>query len=871
MLGETISHYRITEKLGAGGMGVVYKATDLKLERTVALKFLPPDIAVTRQDKEHLLREARAACALDHPHIGVIHGVEETDDHRLFIVMTYYDGETLTKRMARGAVPLREALELAVQIAEGLTAAHARNIVHRDIKPSNIIITKGGVAKIVDFGLARVVANTNSTQTSSATGTLPYMAPEQILGESIDQSCDVWALAVILVQMITGSHPFVRPNTPAMTFAILNQPPAALDAIPAPIQPVAYRALAKIPGQRYPDAGAMLVDLEKARAQITSSADALEGPTLTRVISAGEMRKYIDGASTPRWADKESKRSRVAAFLSVGAALAVAVALLFPSVRDNLFGLTYAGSEKHIAVLPFESPGSDPNFRLVADGLMDSMTNELSNLDAAQQSLWVVPASVVRGRNVSDPAAAFRELGATVVVQGKIEHKGSGVDLTVNLIDSRHLRQIGSAKLENETGDLTALQNEAVVRLAGLMKVKLPGSTLTPSGSVVSSAYESYLKALGYMQRYDKPGNLDLAVAELDSAVEKDPRFALGYATLGEAYRLRFQTDHHPAWVEQALTSCRTALDIDHRLPTAHVTLGLLNATLNKYDVAVQEFQKALDINPRDADALIGMAGVYEQMGRISDAEANYKAAIALRPDYWDGYNSLGDFYDRQKRMKDSISQFQRIIQLTPDNTAAYNSLGVEYLELADPASLSAAEQTFQKSIQIAPTYQAYADLGWLYLLQKRYVDSAAATRKALDLNDKDWRVWANLLVAYQWLKDDEQTRIIHEKTLAMLEQYASLNSKEALVQSMLSVFYAEAKLRDKAMVQANSALKLAPKDPGILADVAETYDDLGDRKHAIQFAEASLKNGYAMTDLQLRPGLQSLLADPKFRPGGKQ
>jgi serine/threonine protein kinase len=191
MIDQTISHYRITEKLGAGGMGIVYKALDSKLERIVALKFLPEGVAVSDEDKRNLLREARAASALDHPNIGVIHGLEESEDRQLFIVMQYYDGETLAQKISRGVIPVREALDVAIQIAGGLTAAHAHNIVHRDIKPSNIVITRANVAKIVDFGLARVVASISATQSISATGTLPYMAPEQILGETIDQRSDL--------------------------------------------------------------------------------------------------------------------------------------------------------------------------------------------------------------------------------------------------------------------------------------------------------------------------------------------------------------------------------------------------------------------------------------------------------------------------------------------------------------------------------------------------------------------------------------------------------------------------------------------------------------------------------------------------------
>jgi eukaryotic-like serine/threonine-protein kinase len=871
MVGQTISHYKITDKLGAGGMGVVYKAVDLKLERTVALKFLPADVAVSDRDKQSLLREARAASALDHPNIGVIHGIEESEDHHLFIVMGYYEGETLAQKLSRGAISVGESLGLAIQIAKGLTSAHARNIVHRDVKPSNIMITNSGVAKIVDFGLARVVTTASATQSISSTGTLPYMAPEQILGEAIDQRCDIWALGVILVQMITGSHPFIRPNKGAMTFAILNQPPAALDVVPKAVQPIVYRALSKKPEGRYPGAEEMLRDLEAALAEITSSPAPAEEPTLTRSVNARELKQYMENASTPSWTVGNPRKARRLLFASVGVILAAIAVTLLPSVRERFAGLAYAGSEKHIAVLPIANSGNDPEFAPVAEGLMDSLTNELSNLEAAKQSLWVVPASVVRNRKVNDPASAFHQLGATMVVQGSVQRIGPAVHLTVVLIDSKRLRQIGSAELEDRTGDLAALQNQAVAGLARMMRVKVSEAPQTPAGSVPPGTYESYLKALAYLQRYDQPGNPDLAISVLNSAIEKNSRFALGYATLGEAYRLKFLMDHHPAWVDQALANCRAALLIDDRLPAVHVTLGHLQATVGKTDLALQEFQKALEINSRDAGALIGMAGVYEQTGHTPDAEATYMRAIALRPDYWEGYSVLGAFYSRQKRVQDSLAQYRRVIELTPDSPEGYSDLGVEYMELKDSQSNAAAEAAFLKSIQLAPNYQAYANLGWLYVNQKRYAEAAAATRKALELNDKDWRVWANLQLAYTWLKDDEKIPPVRAKTLSLLEQYALMNSREAPVQSMLSMLYAEDKQRQEALSHANAALALAPKDPWILADVAETYYDLGERKRAIQFAQDSLKNGYTLTDLQQRPVLLGLFADPGFRPRGKQ
>jgi TolB-like protein len=692
MIGETISHYRITARLGAGGMGVVYQAQDLQLERNVALKFLPHDLALSDSDRERFLREAKSASALDHPNIGVIHGIDKTADGRIFIVMAYYEGQTLAQKIGAGPLALRQAMDWICQIAAGLAAAHARNIVHRDIKPSNIIIASDGTARIVDFGLARVVATPSATLTGGTTGTLPYMSPEQILGEPVDQRSDVWALSVLMVQLVTGSHPFARESTTAMTFAILNQPPAAIDALPALLEPIALKGLAKDQAHRYPNAKEILADLESARAQFTSSAIPLDEPTLTRGPKSAEvkaaLKEIATHASTPRWqapaaapgaaaaastaALSAAKRSAAPYFYAaLGLLIVGAGSLLVPSVRQRAAAvLSLAAGAKHVAVLPFDNIGNDPANQAVAEGLMDSLTSKLSNLDSAQQSLWVVPSSVVRSRKVSDPGAAGKDLGANLVVKGSIRRDGRDVQLTVNLIDAKDLRQLGSAVVDDATGDLSGLQDEAVARLGRMMKINVSADMLRATGGRASpAAYELYLKALGLMQRYDKPGNLDQAVAALQEAVKTDSRFALGFASLAEAYRLKNLGDPNPRWVEQAAAYGGEATRLDDKMASAYVTLGKIHEDAGQHDLAVQEFQKALELDRRNADALDGIAHSYENAGRAKDAEEAFKKAAALRPDSWISYNSLALFYDRQNRYDEGIRQLQHAIELTPDNS----------------------------------------------------------------------------------------------------------------------------------------------------------------------------------------------------------
>jgi serine/threonine-protein kinase len=467
--------------------------------------------------------------------------------------------------------------------------------------------------------------------------------------------------------------------------------------------------------------------------------------------------------------------------------------------------------------------------------------------------------------------AAFRDLGATMVVKGKIQHSGQTVQITVDLIDAKELRQIGSATLQDASGNLAALQDAAVTSLAHMMKIRVAANPQrAPEGATAPTAYEAYLKALGYLQRYDKPGNTDLAIAALESSVATDPQFALGYAELGAAYRVKNQVDPNPKWIALASTNLQRASQLDDKLPITYVELGRLHSSLGKHDLALQEFQKALAVNPRDAEAINGLARSYERMGRIGDAEASYKRAIALRPDYWDGLNSLGMFYTRQNRNQDAVAQFERVVSLTPDNATAYSNLASAYLNLGGPAQEQAAEKALQRSIALAPSYAAYANLGALLFHRKNFTDSAAMTRKALQLNDQDYRVWDNLRLAYLWLHDDGNARSATEKTMALLEPQTKNHPEDAAAQVLLAKLLAPTGKSEAALSHLEMALALAPKDPDVLGDAAEAYALLGNSRRAQELIQSSLANGETLDDLQTRFGLQRIFADPNFRASGK-
>ena len=870
-VGETVgANYKILGMAGSGGMGVVYRAQDLKLERIVALKFLPPELNANENDKQRFLREARTASSLDHAHIGIIHGIEETADGRAFIVMAFYEGSSLADELRKHTMTPRRAVEIAIEIGLGLEEAHSRQIVHRDIKPSNIMLTSNGSVRIVDFGLAQVM-NARTASQSGITGTYSYMSPEQSSEGVVDPRTDIWALGIILAEMLTGRNPFEHSTFAATLLAILNERPQGIDTLSPALQHVIYRALAKQPDSRYQRCSEMLFDLEAVLPEL--SEDPVDTPARTssrkdassRVASSKtNMRRVIKEASRPSWtAPAEPSRKSLPWVIAASALLLLVVAagLLLPVLRIKSRSKLNETSERHIVVLPFDNIGNNPENAVLVDGLMDSLAGKLANLEVGDQALWVVPTSEVRRRQITEPEDALKQLGANLAVKGSVERDGKTVHLNVNLIDANHLRMIGSAQIEDQAGDLSTMEDEAVAKLAGLMKITVSASALrNTGGSVNPAAYMGYLTALGYMQRWDKPGNLDLAMKALRDSVQTDPRFALGYAQLGEAYRLKYQLDSNKNWLDEAEANSNKAAELDDRLPSVYVTLGRIHSAAGKRNLALHEFQQALDIDPRDAAALAGLASAYEESGRVKDAEAAYIKAAALRPDDWDGYNNLGNFYDRQSKYADAIAQYQRALQLTPDNAQVLLNLGGEYLSMGDPKLYSAAEQALKKSIALSPTYPAYSNLGILYMMQQKYPEAAMATEKALQLNDRDYTVWGNLLGAYKWMKDDAKAAAAEKRMQPLAEEAVRLKPQDAAARSTLAVLHALMNEKDKALSEVQTSLALAPDDPQILVNTADVYQLMGDPKRAKEYLQRALGKGLTMDQAKTDPYLQSIL-----------
>jgi serine/threonine-protein kinase len=878
--GELIAgNYRVLSIAGSGGMGVVYRARDERLGRVVALKFLPAELNASERDKERFLREARTASSLDHPNIGVIHGIEQTEEGLTFIVMAFYEGASLAERIAKGPLKRHEAIGIARQMAQGLGEAHTHGIMHRDIKPSNVMLTSSGLVKIVDFGLARPMSEATASQTG-VTGTVRYMSPEQAMDRTIDQRCDIWAMGIVLAEMLTGNSPFHAESITGMLYAILNEAPKGLDAVHPALQPILYRALAKDPEKRYRSCKEFLTDLDAAAKQIPEDAQDVEVTRkLPQAPRGGKLnantRRLIAEASRSSWgpgAKQESRmKTRLVAALVLLLAVSLAVGFITPLRQKMVALLMGAPSEKHVAVLPLDNIGSNPENAALADGLMDSLAGRLSNLDVGNQSLWVVPNSEVRRRHVNDPGDALKQLGANLVVKGSVERDGNDIRLTVNLIDTKNLRQVGSAMVEDPAGDLSTLEDEAVSRLAKLMNISVtPDMLRNTGGSLNPAAYEDYLTALGYMQRFDKPGNLDQAIASLQKAIQTDPGFALGYAQLGEAYRQKFALEHNTHWLDEAQAYCQKAAELDSHVPAVFVTLAQIHEALGKHDLALQEFQHALQLDPKDAVALGGLARSYETSGRVADAEKAFQEANALRPDDWMGYNNLGAFYDRQGKYPQAIGAYQQALKITPDNAEVYSNIGSAYVDQGGEKALPLAEQALKKSIELNPGYPAYANLGMLYMQEHRYADSAAATEQALKINGNDYMVWNNLMIGYEGAQELDKAAAARRKGEELAEKVVALNPRDATAVSTLATFYAADKLNDKAQARIRTSLALAPDDANVLSNIGEAYELMGDREQALKYVEKSIAKGYALDDIRNTPGLQALIGDPRFKPAAK-
>jgi serine/threonine-protein kinase len=847
--GEVIQgRFEIVRHLGTGGMGEVYEAIDRQLGR-IAIKTIRTDVTADPQQLARFKKEVQLARKVGSPHVCRIHELfipeaREPGQQVAFLTMEFLEGTTLADKVAKnGPLTWREARALALEICTALQCIHAEEIIHRDLKGRNIMLAsrKGNTcAVLMDFGIAHELSHHSGNTSTALTrggaiiGTPGYIAPEQFEGKEATPATDVFALGIVLFESVTGQRPF-------------SEEPQAKNAPSKTKRPGRISTLRPGVPRRFDEVVSKCLEYDPKR----------------RFQSAKEVERALRDTSFLPWL---KQRPLVMATAAASLMLVVFSVLLIPAVGERIRGVLLSSPEKHIAVLPLDFAGGNPETQALGDGLMDALAGKLSNLDPANKTLFVVPASEVRARKVTDASAALREFGATIVVKGAFERNGEATRLRLTLIDPQKMRDIGFADVESHSGDLAVLQDQAVTRLARLMNISARQQATQNQEPTTRAAYEDYLLALGYLQRFDKRGNLDLAIKALRSAIDTDPHFALGFARLAQIYVLKYRLEKDPHWLEEAQQNCKRAAQLDSRVPLTYVTLARIHELTGNHDLAVPEFQRALDLDPRNAEAFTGLARSYQNAGLNSQAEEAYGKAAAIRPNDWDGYNNLGIFLDETGRHQEAIAQYRHALELTPDNSDLYANLGSAFLSSGDPALQGDAQAAFKKSIAIEPNYAAYANLGNLYGTQHRYKDFIAATKKALEINDQDYNVWDNLATAYEWVGDGQQATFARKQAIVLLERAVKENPQDAEAEATLAALLAKNGSRAEAMARIQTSLALSPNNQNVLCEIGSAYESLGNRKKAILYLQRALRRGLAPEVLDGSPDLAKVKADQTFR-----
>ena len=680
MIGQTVSHYKIIEELGSGGMGTVYKAQDTKLDRFVALKFLPPHLSQAEEEKKRFIHEAKAASALDHPNICSIYEIDETADGQMFIVMACYEGESLKVKIDRGPLPVEETLDIAIQIARGLEKAHAKGIVHRDIKPANVLITEDGQVKIIDFGLAKLKGHTILTKTGTTLGTVAYMSPEQTKGAKVDQRADIWALGVMLYEMLAGENPFKGDYEQAVMYSIVSEDPEFITKIrsevPAKMEQILEKALAKNPDKRFQTTEEMLEELKNVMEE----------------LKEGRRKKQ----PLYRLGRKQLKivyRTLVGVLVAI---ITLGVYLWLSQFSEP--------KPVSIALLPLESITPNAEQEWFTDGITDALITNLARISG----LRVISRSAVMKYKGSDKTASeiAGDLGISYLIEGSVLRLGEQINVTTRLIDATSNDYLWAQEYQRDYKDILSLQGEVARAIAGQIRVKLTPyeqNLLSSKREVNPKAYDAYLKGKFYLFKLT-PQDLETALKYYELATELDPEYSLGYAGIAGVWLGRAQNGYvsYDVASAKAKPAATKALELDSTLAEVQSMIGGFNAWLEwNWEQSVTAYEKAIKFNPSLAEARAYYSHVLFFLNRPEDSMKQIELALELDPfnPLFQALYAMDLMYAR--RYDDAIKTLEKIRQTAPRDPVVLSTLKSAYHQ----------KQMYQEALEIWRfSFEVYKD-----------------------------------------------------------------------------------------------------------------------------------------------------------------
>jgi serine/threonine protein kinase/Flp pilus assembly protein TadD len=860
MIGRTISHYRILQKVGAGGMGEIYLAEDTKLKRQVALKFLPMHLTADPEARLRFDREARAAAALNHPNIVTVYEIGEHEG-QVFMAMEYVEGQTLKELITvnrtpstidqspipPSPLPLAQVIDIAIQIASGLSAAHAKGIIHRDIKPQNILIDKDGRVKILDFGLAKLQGVSRLTQEAFAMGTVHYMSPEQGMGKEVDPRSDIWSLGVVLYEMVSGELPFRGDYDQAIIYAILNEdtPPLGVGLIHVGdgMENIIRRCLAKKRQERYPSAEALAAALRE-------------------LDSAKESTKPEQ--STRRKLSRRAFLTAISLLLLSGLLGFVA---LNPRANDALkrvLGLSGISNSKHTAVLPIIT-ASDAESKALADGFTSVIIDKLTWLEKFHDSLWTVPASEVFQNRGKPPLTLQRLWGCNLFISGELQVHQNFLTLKLKLEDARSGRQLQRLELQGSMANLSLFQDGLVsklLQLVGLPETNGVGTYVNLGGTSMPGAYILYLKGRGAIQGNKDSAAIDRSGSLLEKALQQDGGYIQARLALAEALRFKFNQGRDPRVLRTALEQGQLARQAAGSWAPAQLAWALLLNESGEKAKALEALQETLRLNQHSYQACIELAKLCTSMGRVNEAERLYKRAISLRPGYPRAFAHLGYFYQSKGRLDEALALYEKQSELAPGDFNCLTNMGIVCLLKGDKEG---AVSLFERSIAIQPTVQAQSNLANIYFYNQEY-------RKALSLfkevtgKSPDGRYWGNLADTYRQLPEfKDEADGAYRKAILLAEAALTAAPDDPVQLSVLAMYYACTGEKAKALASIARARALAPDDLETIRREVLACEAAGERSRALAALREYRDRLGSIADIEKEPDLADLRRDPEY------